>query len=67
MVVAEATNTARPGDIVIARVDGEFTMKYFRKEGSKVWLEPANKKYKPIFPERELEIIAVVRSVMRKY
>jgi repressor LexA len=67
MVVAEASNTARPGEIVIARVDGEFTMKYFRKEGSKVWLEPANKAFKPIHPERELEIIAVVRSVMRKY
>lgn len=67
LVVAEATNTAKSGDIVIARVDGEFTMKFFKKEGSRIWLEPANKAFKPIYPEHDLEIIAVIRSVMRKY
>lgn len=30
MVIVERTNTAKPGDIVIARIDGEFTMKYYR-------------------------------------
>ena len=31
-------------------VDGEFTLKYFRQKGNKMWLEPANKNYKPIYP-----------------
>ena len=60
MVLVERTTVAKDGQIVIAEVDGEFTMKYFRKEGSKVWLEPANKNYKPIYPEHSLNINAVV-------
>jgi len=67
MVIAEKTDTARDGDIVIANIDGEFTMKYFRKKGTKVWLEPANKKYAPLFPDFDLKIVAVVRGVIRKY
>ncbi len=67
MVIAERTDTAKDGEIVIAEVDGEFTMKYFRKEGNKVWLQPANKNFKPIYPENDLQIRAVVRGVIRKY
>lgn len=67
MVLVERANTAKDMQIVIAEVDGEFTMKYFRKSGSKVWLEPANKKYQPIYPEHSLNINAVVKAVIRKY
>lgn len=67
MVIAERTDRARDGDIVIAEVDGEFTMKYFRKSGDKVWLEAANKNYEPIYPEYDLKICAVVKGVIRKY
>ncbi|MFA6177785.1 MAG: transcriptional repressor LexA [Candidatus Paceibacterota bacterium] len=67
MVLVEKTNTARDGQIVIAEVDGEFTMKYFRKTVTKVWLEPANKNYKPIYPKHSLNINAVVKAVIRKY
>jgi repressor LexA len=67
MVLVEKTNQAKDREIVIAEVDGEFTMKYFRKEGNKCWLEPANKNYKPIYPEHSLNINAVVKAVIRKY
>lgn len=67
MVLVEKTNTAKDGQIVIADVDGEFTMKYFRKKGDKVWLEPANKDFKPIYPTMYLNITAVVKAVIRKY
>ncbi len=67
MVIAERTNKANDGDIIIAEVDGEHTMKYFRQTATKVWLEPANKNYKPIYPENELSIQAVIRGVIRKY
>ena len=66
MVLVEKTNTAKDMQIVIAEVDGEFTMKYFRKDGAKAWLEPANKNYKPIYPEHSLNINAVVKAVIRK-
>ncbi len=73
LVIAEriggpgATREAKDGDIVIADVDGGWTMKYLRKKSGKVFLEPANKKYKPIYPEVSLNIAAVVRGVIRKY
>jgi repressor LexA len=67
MVLVEKTNNAKDGQIVIAEVDGEFTMKYFRKDGVKIWLEPANKNYKPIYPEHSLNINAVLKAVIRKY
>jgi SOS regulatory protein LexA len=67
MVIAERTTVAKDGDIIIAQIDGEYTMKYLRSKGNKLWLEPANKKYKPIYPEYELSIVAIVRGVMRKY
>ncbi len=67
MVLVERANTAKDGQIVIAEVDGEFTMKYFRKVGDKAWLEPANKNYKPIYPEHSLNINAILKAVIRKY
>ncbi len=67
MVLVERATTAKDGQIVIAEVDGEFTMKYFREKGNKRWLEPANKNYKPIYPEHSLNINAVLKAVIRKY
>ncbi len=67
MVVAERTENARDGQIVIAEVDGEYTMKYFRKLGARIWLEPANKDFSNIYPENDLKICAVVKGVIRKY
>jgi SOS regulatory protein LexA len=75
MVLVERTNTAKDMEIVVAEVDGEYTMKYFRrsttltagKEVEKVWLQPANKKYRPIHPEHSLNVIGKVKAVIRKY
>lgn len=68
-VIAERADTARNGDIVVAEVDGEWTLKYLRKDTVKnsMWLEPANKDYKPIHPKHSLRIAAVIRGVIRKY
>lgn len=67
LVVAERASTARDGDIVVAEVDGDWTLKYFKKLGDRIWLEPANKDFKPIYPKHSLRIAAVVRGVVRKY
>ncbi len=67
MVLVEKTNIAKDGQIVIANIDGEFTMKYFKKDGDKVWLMPANKDFKPLYPKMYLNITAVVKAVIRKY
>ena len=67
LVIAERTETAKNGDIVIAEVDGGWTMKYFKTNGTKTWLEPANRFLKPIYPEESLRIAAIVTGVIRKY
>lgn len=67
LVLAEQKDIANEGDIVIAEVDGDWTMKYYRKKGNRAYLEPANKKYKPIYPRQSLRIGAVVKAVIRKY
>lgn len=67
LVLAERRNDAKDGEIVIAYIDGGWTMKFLRKSGNKTWLEPANKNYKPIYPKEELKIAAVVKGVIRKY
>ena len=67
LVLVKKTERAREGDIVIAEVDGEWTMKFYRKKGDKPYLMPANKKFKPIYPEQSLRIAAVVKAVIRKF
>jgi SOS regulatory protein LexA len=68
LVVVERKSEPKDGDIVIAEVDGGWTMKFLRKKpGKAAWLEPANRNYKPIHPENEMRIAAVVKGVIRKY
>jgi SOS-response transcriptional repressor LexA len=67
LVVVEKGRQPRNGDVVIAEVDGEWTMKYFRKQGRQVILEAANPKYPIIRPKSELRLGGVVTAVVRKY
>jgi len=67
LVLVQRGLPPKDGDIVIARIDHGSTLKYFRKRGRKVYLEPANKKYKPFYPTQELVIEGVVIGSVRKY
>jgi repressor LexA len=68
MVIVERKSNPKVGEIVIAEVDGGWTMKYLRKrQDGQFYLEPANRKYKPIYPKEDLKIAAVVKAVIRKY
>ena len=67
LVLVERGRTPRDQDIIIAQVDGEWTMKYYEKRGNQVKLIAANKKYAPIIPKRELVVGGVVMAVIRKY
>ncbi len=67
-VIVERGAQPKIGDIVIARIDGAFTMKYYRKDASgNVYLEAANGAYPPLYPSQDLVIEAVVRANVRKY
>ncbi|MEK7460121.1 MAG: transcriptional repressor LexA [Patescibacteria group bacterium] len=67
MVLIDRTAHAKTGKIVVAEIDGEYTLKYLRKNGNQFFLEPANKAYEPIYPKEELRIQGVVIAVIRKY
>ena len=67
LVLVERGRQAKNQDIIIAQVDGEWTLKYYEKHGSAVKLIAANKKYSPIIPKRELVVGGVVTAVIRKY
>lgn len=67
LVVVEHNSPAAPGDIVLAVVDGELTVKTLARDPSgKFFLEAANPAYAPIRPKSSLEILGVVVSVCRR-
>lgn len=66
-VLVERGKTVKNGDIVVANVDGEWTMKYYEKKADKVTLKPANKLFSDIHPKVSLEIAGVVTGTFRKY
>ncbi|MFA5954029.1 MAG: transcriptional repressor LexA [Patescibacteria group bacterium] len=66
-VLIDRGRTPRVGDIVIAEVDNEWTMKFFEKRGTRVVLRAGNKLYPTIVPQQDLTIAGVVTSVIRKY
>ena len=67
MVLVERNATPGKDAIVIAQVDGEWTMKYFVRDRQGIRLDPANRRYNSIRPKQSLEIAGVVRCVIRKY
>ena len=67
LAIVEKGREPKNGDIVIAEVDGEWTMKYFIRKGKTIVLEAANPKYPPIKPRSELRLGGVVTAVIRKY
>lgn len=67
LVIVEKRVSANNGDIVVAIVDGEFTVKYLATERGKYVLKPANKAYTVIRPVGALEIFGVVVGIARSF
>ena len=67
LVIVEKGRDPKHGDVVLAEVDREWTLKYFSRSGKSVVLKAANPKYPPIKPREELRIAGVVTAVIRKY
>lgn len=63
------TNTARDGEIVVALVRGEeATLKYLRREGAQVRLDPANAAYDPqYYRPDEVEVQGKLAGLLRRY
>lgn len=63
-VVIRSQNTCEQGEIVAAMIDGEATVKTFKKRDGHVWLLPANSSYAPILGD-EATILGKVTAVLR--
>lgn len=67
IAVVEKRMNANIGDIVVAIVDNDFTLKTLDKERGKFILRPANQAYPVIRPQGTLEIFGVLVGLVRKY
>jgi repressor LexA len=65
----QRTDVAREGQIVVALIDeSEATLKYFRREGPRVRLDPANSAYEPqIYDPRQVRIQGKLAGLLRRY
>ena len=67
IAVVDRSLTATDGRIILGILGGEFTLKRYRANGGRVWLEPANPAYQPIpiTEESGFEVWGVVRHTIR--
>ena len=65
-VVVRPQQSANDGQIVVARIGDEATVKRLRRRNGQVWLMPENDAYEPI-DGSEAEIIGLVKAVVREY
>ena len=65
-LVVEKQPHANVGDVVVAIVDNEFTVKYLGREKAGFVLKPANKAYPVIRPRGRLEIFGVMAGLVRR-
>ncbi|NIJ36615.1 repressor LexA [Sphingopyxis panaciterrae] len=65
----QKASTAREGDIVVALVDGQdATLKYFRREGQMIRLDPANSAYEPQrYPAERVIVQGRLSGLLRRY
>ena len=66
LVVVRPQSTADDGQIVVARLEDEATVKRLSRRDGQVWLLPENENYSPI-DGTEAEIIGIVKAVVREY
>ena len=66
LVVVRPQQHADDGQIVVARIGEEATVKRLRRRAGQVWLMPENEAYAPI-DGSEAEIIGLVKAVIREY
>jgi SOS regulatory protein LexA len=67
MVIVNRKKSAKPGAVVVAEIDHEWTLKFLMQRGKKMFLRAGNKKYPDLFPKHELRVGGVVTGVVRQY
>lgn len=67
LVILDKKKEPKSGDVIAALVDNEWTLKYYKNDNGRVYLEAANPNYQPIFPKESLVSGGVVVKVIREY
>lgn len=68
LVIVSRRDQAQPGEMVVALVEDEATLKRFYPEGKRVRLQPANRNMQPIYvPAKEVRVQGVVVGLMRRF
>ena len=65
-VVVRPQATAEDGEIVVARLEDEATVKRLSRKNGEIWLLPENPNYAPI-DGSQAELVGVVKAVVREY
>lgn len=65
-LIVDRSVRAKSGHLILAILNNEFTVKFFKKTDMKCWLEPANPKYKPteIKGEMDFQVWGVVTTII---
>jgi repressor LexA len=66
LVVVRPQSSADDGQIVVARIGDEATVKRLRRRGGQIWLLPENDNYEPI-DGSEAQLVGLVKAVVREY
>jgi len=66
IAIIKKQDIAQNGDIVVALIDDEATLKYLYRDKKRVRLQPANKAFKPIYPQN-VQVIGVLMGIYRQY
>jgi SOS-response transcriptional repressor LexA len=66
LAVVEWRSNARVGEVVVALIDGELTLKYLAKDEKGYFLRPANAAYAPLRAQGTLEISGVMVGLVRR-
>ncbi len=67
MLLVEKVSLARINSIIVAEIDGAYTVKYLRKDKKGFYLAPANDDFPDLRPSGKLIIVAKVIGSLRKY
>lgn len=68
IIVVDPARRARPGDIVVALIEDEATVKHYHPKGANVELRPANRTMQPmLYPAAVVDLQGVVVGLQRRY
>ncbi len=69
IVIIKSKKEAQNGDLVLAQIDKEWTLKIFKRDRIRHvnYLLAANPKYPPFYPKHELQIFGIVKGVIRRF